>query len=98
LHILQFCYPTPKHLLIGKRPKVKGKRLKIVVSCQFAERESFLSPFHAAEQQSKEWNNGSAERERLSEPTALCEQRRAAEGQVNGCHFWFVLGQAKMNV
>jgi hypothetical protein len=34
---------------------------------------------------------------RHSEASAFCEQRRAAEGQVNGCPFWFVFGQAKMN-
>ena len=69
-------------------------------------------PFHAAEQQSEERNSGSAEYPagggintpkgvRLSETPSLCEQRREAVGQVNGCpFFWFVfLGQAKkMNI
>ena len=57
----------------------------------------FVLPFYAAEQQSKERESDSAERERLSEASTLCEQRRAAEGQVISCLFWFVFGQAKMN-
>ncbi len=57
-------------------------------------------PYHAAEQRNKKQNNGSNECPagvRHFETSAFYEQHREAEGQVIGCLFWFVFGQAKMN-
>ena len=61
----------------------------------------FFTPFHAAEQRNQELKTtrrSIPQGERLSETSALGEQRREAEGQVNGCLFWFVFGQAKMKI